>query len=432
VERELTRTKERLRATIEEYETSREEMKATNEELRSINEEYKSTLEELETSKEEVQSMNEELQTVNAELSAKVDELSRANSDLENLMASTDIATLFLDRDLRIQRITPRVRDLFNVTDGDRGRPIGHFTAKVDYDDLEADANRVLRDLTTVETEAQGTDGTWFLVRLRPYRTVEDKIDGVVVSFIDITERKEAEKELQALNETLEKRVAERTHQVQALSRALDAAEQRERERIGQILHDDLQQLLYAVEMNLQLVEDTALPDDDAEVLASARGTLKQALETSRTLAADLTAPEVEGTNLHATLERLAERMQDAYDLAVSVGGPAPLEMADRGLHELVYRLTRELLFNVVKHADVDAARVEARYVNAHLHVAVADEGAGFDPEVLEAEEEGTGLGLTGMRERIELLGGRVEVESAPNQGTRVTLVLPRALGEEG
>ncbi len=202
---ENRRLRERLQSTSEQYESSHEELKAANEELQSINEEYRSTTEELETSKEELQSVNEELQTVNAELKNKLQEVSRAHGDLENLMAATDIATLFLDRKLRIQRYTESTAELFNIMPGDRGRPIDHLTNRLAYDGLAEDASRVLKELAPIEREVQDADGLWFLAQLRPYRTLDDRIDGVVLTFVDISEQKETETALRAEKEFSEK-----------------------------------------------------------------------------------------------------------------------------------------------------------------------------------------------------------------------------------
>ena len=190
LEKELRTTRERLEATVDQLETSNEEMKSANEEYQSVNEELQSTNEELETSKEEMQSINEELQTVNAELSSKNDTLLRVNSDLKNFLDSTHIATLFLDRHLRIKNFTPTMTDLFHVRDGDRGRPVTDIVSRFSYDDLGKDAMRAMRDLSVVERAVRVPDGDLtFLMRLRPYRTVDDVIDGVVISFIDISER---------------------------------------------------------------------------------------------------------------------------------------------------------------------------------------------------------------------------------------------------
>src|SRR6185503_14024934 len=195
--------KDQLRTSIEQYETSNEELKASNEELQAINEELRSATEELETSKEELQSLNEELTTVNHELKDKVDEVSRINGDLQNLMASTDIGTIFLDRNLRVKRFTPSAGQLFNIISSDVGRPITHLTHKLDYPRLSEDAKQVLETLARIECEVQSVEGRWYIARLLPYRTMEDRIDGVVLTFVDITERKHAGERLRESKERL-------------------------------------------------------------------------------------------------------------------------------------------------------------------------------------------------------------------------------------
>lgn len=202
---EVGQLRERARASAEEYASSNEELKAANEELQSINEEYRSTAEELETSKEELQSLNEELQTVNAELKNKLEEISRINSDLENLMAATQIATLFLDRELSIRHFTPAMEPLFNILPSDRGRSITHLTNKLDYAALEEDAAQVLRTLVPIEREIYSQADKWFLVRLRPYRTVNDRIDGIVLTFVDVTVLKVTEAALRDAKDYSEK-----------------------------------------------------------------------------------------------------------------------------------------------------------------------------------------------------------------------------------
>jgi two-component system CheB/CheR fusion protein len=193
LDRELERLKSQLRETVEQYEASTEELKASNEELQAMNEELRSATEELETSREELQSINEELTAVNHELKGKVDELGHANSDIHNLMDATAIATVFLDRNLQIMRYTPTAVQLFSLIPSDVGRPLSDLATRLDYPGLSQDAQRVLERLVPVEREVGLPDGTWFLTRLLPYRTLDDRIAGVVLSFIDITERKQAE-----------------------------------------------------------------------------------------------------------------------------------------------------------------------------------------------------------------------------------------------
>ena len=208
--RELELTQVRLRTMREESESANEELRAANEELQSINEEYRSTAEELETSKEELQSINEELQTVNTELKLKLETVSRANSDLQNLMAATDFGILFLDTGLRIKRFTPRLADLFNITGADIGRPVTDFTHQLDYDHLAADARQVLDDLAPVEREIRARNGTWYMARFRPYRTVDDRIDGIVAIFVDISERRQLHSEREQMKDEREQMKGER------------------------------------------------------------------------------------------------------------------------------------------------------------------------------------------------------------------------------
>ncbi|MGS5085012.1 PAS domain S-box protein [Hydrogenophaga sp. A37] len=193
LDRELERLKAHLRETVEQYEASTEELKASNEELQAMNEELRSATEELETGREELQSINEELSTVNHELKIKVEELGQANSDMHNLMDATAIATVFLDRDLRITRFTPSAVEIFNFIPADIGRPLTDLTSHLHYGQLGEDARLVLERLVPIEREVGQSDGTWFLARLRPYRTIDDRIAGVVLTFVNITERKRAE-----------------------------------------------------------------------------------------------------------------------------------------------------------------------------------------------------------------------------------------------
>ena len=178
LEHELKSTKENLRSTIEELETSNEELKSTNEEMQSTNEEMQSSNEELETSKEELQSLNEELITVNTELQNKNDELSVINNDMKNLLDSIDIPTIFLDNNLFIKRFTSHATKIVNLISSDIGRPIKHIATNLKYENFIEDTKEVLRTLISKEIELQTNDGTWYQMRILPYRTTSNVIDG--------------------------------------------------------------------------------------------------------------------------------------------------------------------------------------------------------------------------------------------------------------
>jgi two-component system CheB/CheR fusion protein len=204
LQKELQVKEEYLKSANEELETSNEELKSSNEEMQSVNEELQSTNEELETSKEELQSVNEELATVNTELQTKVLDLSRANNDMNNLLAGTGVGTVFVDFKMLIQRFTPSVTQVINLILSDVGRPVGHIVSNlVGYDTLVEDIQLVLDTLIPNEVEVQTSEGAWFLLRIRPYRTLENVIEGAVITFFDITEMKRTREALHKANDQL-------------------------------------------------------------------------------------------------------------------------------------------------------------------------------------------------------------------------------------
>jgi two-component system, chemotaxis family, CheB/CheR fusion protein len=580
LEEELDALRQRLLATNEVSETQQEELRASNEELQSINEEYRSTLEELETSKEELQSINEELHTVNEELKEKVDALGRANDDLVNLMDATDVATLFLDRELRIERYTPTLARLFNVQPQDRGRPLAHVTHSLDYPDLADDAAQVLEGLVPVERQVSDAERRCYLTRVRPYRTSEDRIEGVVLTFVDVTrlkaaqaelhrseqrhrllvesvkeyaifmvdeegrietwnagakhifgyraeeilgqpvsviftpedreagmperERKTARREgqapderwhirkdgqrfwgsgimtalydddgafhcfakvlrdntqrrkaaqalraseerLRALNETLEERVRSRTVELTRLSeRVRDLAsdmllaEQRERHRIALFLHDDLQQILYAVQIKGAFIAEQARKAGLAEILEETEmaGTyLADAAERMRQLVLDLSPPILEDEDLPEALHWLALHMRKLHDLRIRIDAEPGGRRLEEGMRVLFFQIARELLFNIAKHAGTSEATVELFYGPDRVAMHVIDEGQGFAPEAALAHR--ASFGLHSIRERVQLFGGQVEIASRIGSGTRVSVIIPvgpaaEALGGNG
>ena len=223
LEHELLQLRAEARMLQEEMQTSQEEYRSANEELQSTNEELQSTNEELTTSKEEMQSLNEELQTVNAELQSKVDELSRVSNDMKNLLNSTDIATLFLDNRINVQRFTPQAAKLIKLLPSDVGRPVTDLASELRYPELSADAQKVLRSLIPVEKTIRANDERWFTVRIMPYRTLDDRIDGVVITFLDITVAKTLEARLRTEQTRLEKHVDEQTTRLTQQKKKLES-----------------------------------------------------------------------------------------------------------------------------------------------------------------------------------------------------------------
>ncbi|MGX9115370.1 CheR family methyltransferase [Mesorhizobium sp. BHbsci] len=225
LERELRDTRERLQSTIEEYETALEEVKSSNEELVSVNEEAQSTNEELEASKEEMQSLNEELNTINSELTSKIEELDRANSDLRNLFESTQIATIFLDRDLVVRTFTPAASSFFSLRPADVGRPLTELSSQIDYPELKQHIDRVFETGETLNHHLARDDQRRFhMVRINPYRDKDNRIQGVVVTLVDVTTLAEAEEQNQVL-------ISELNHRVKNMLAVVASIANRTRER---------------------------------------------------------------------------------------------------------------------------------------------------------------------------------------------------------
>jgi two-component system, chemotaxis family, CheB/CheR fusion protein len=558
---------DRLQQTVEDAALREEELKAANEELQSINEEYRSTLEELETSREELQSMNEELTSVNDELKLRVEQLARANDDLSNLMSSTEIATLFLDRELNIQRFTPALQSIFNVMPIDVGRRLSDLTHRLDQVSFPGDCQHVLNTLQPIQREVMSEEGSTFLMRITPYRTGGDSVDGLVITFTDITAIRHAESKLReseerhrlliegvqeyaifmidqdglitlwnagaertfgwtgheiigrsaevifipqdraagvllqemqaalrdgqapddrwhlrrsgeqfwasgtltalragdgtlrgyakvlrdntqrrqqeealrqseaglrALTDTLEERVEERTAELaaanlraRALASEVVLAEQRVRRYIARRLHDDLQQHLYGVQMRVAALRqrDTAT-DDPSGTLADIAQWLAEAVKMTRGLTLDISPPALAAGGLADGVQWLADQMQEAHGLHVDVHDASGDAQESEDVRTLILESLRELLFNIVKHAELAEAVVEIERVEGRIVVHVSDEGPGFRA-VEPMARSLRGFGLANVAERLRLLGGDMRIDSAPGRATRITLVAP-------
>ena len=219
---ELQHTREDLQSTREEMQTSQEELRSLNEEMQSTNEELQSSNEELTTSKEEMQSMNEELQSVNHELQSKVDELAQTSDDMNNLLERTDIATLFLDANLRVRRFTSQTAMIMKLIPGDVGRPFTDLVSDLDYPNLPRDAREVLKTLIFCERQIRASRERWYKVRIMPYRTQDNRIDGLLITFVDISEAKALEATLREALALLQVRLTDQNGEMDAI-RSLDS-----------------------------------------------------------------------------------------------------------------------------------------------------------------------------------------------------------------
>jgi two-component system, chemotaxis family, CheB/CheR fusion protein len=395
--------KEQLTTTIEQYEALLEEIRASNEELQAMNEELRSATEELETSKEELQSINEELTTVNQELKSNVEELSRMNSDLQNLMASTEIGTIFLDRQLRIKRFTPPAQALFNLISSDIGRPLSDLTHRLNYGGLTDDANRVLSDLRMIEREVS-SNGHWFLTRILPYRTLDDRIDGVVLAFVDITERKRIEAERLELER--------------------EATLLKERNRMAQELHDTLAQGFTAIKLQLDVAEDS-LPNDIHRVqttLHRARSIARNSLQEARRSIRALRSETLETDGLAKALEEMIVGATQGTPTQVKWNLEGTEYRLPDDVESEIFRVGQEALTNALRHANANQIEVTLTYRDDEVCLCIKDDGQGFDPQAT-----GGGFGLRGMRERVEAIGGAMDLSTGPGKGTEIRVHQPNA-----
>lgn len=275
----------------------------------------------------------------------------------------------------------------------------------------------------------------YYDVTVDPLFDAAGEVEGITCCAWNVTPRRELEEELESaltelaeLNEQLEERVEQRTEQVRLLARYLAVAEQEERQRIAHLLHDDIQQMLVALHIQLNLLENTVGPGVRPEIreLYSFVGTI---VEATRALSVELSADVLQSEGLDDLLAWLARVMERQYQLHVTVEAKGPCTLANRNIRELIVKALRELLFNVVKHAGVREAHVEAWATSDEVTLVVGDYGAGFDVDAaFRSVQNGDSFGLVSVRERLRLFGGRLDIQSAPGEGTRITIVVPKEL----
>lgn len=430
LEHELEATKQELRHTVEDAESSNEELKAANEEVMSINEELQSTNEELETSKEELQSVNEELITVNSQLESKVRELEAVHDDMTNLLNSTDIATLFLDQQGHIKRFTPAMAKLINVIDSDVGRPISDIANPFSNGELQEDVRSVLNVLSPVTREVHTQGGRWYLRRILPYRTQDNRINGVVVTFTDITERQQANATMQEAKEA-----AERANH--SKSQFLAAASH------------DLRQPLQTVSLlnevlSTSVEQEAAVHTIDRQRSAiDAMQELLDALLDISKLEAGAVTPEIREFQIAPVLASMRSKFEsqaEAKGLRLRV---APCALTVRSDPSLLEQIIQNLLVNAIKHTETGRVLLGCRRRGPELCIGVWDTGVGIPHDQLERifesfyqldnpgrdRRKGLGLGLAIVKDLARLLEHRLEVQSTPGKGSVFAVHVPIAQG---
>lgn len=423
---ELRMTREDLVSTVDQLETSNEELRASHEEIVSVNEELQSMNEELESSKEELQSVNEELNTVNTQLQDKISQLEVSNNDLRNLLASGEMATVCLDRSFRIKWFRPATHKLFNLLPTDVGRPIGDLSPIAADPTMLEDARAVLQTLIPRSTEIEH-NGV-HLRRIFPYRTADERIDGVVITFADITDAKrQAQEEIEAkvaANELLERRVRERSEELSRISRELALAEVHERQKIARDLHDGLGQELNAAVIKLDALRTTTGKSKSKAALEELATLLGHIVREMRSLTAQINPPVLDQLGLVPAIEWLGEEMRKTFRLEVSIEDDSLPKPLDHVAASIVFRAVRELLINVVRHANVKTARVSARRTHGALKIQVIDQGVGLALDGPDLKST-TNLGLATIRERVAYIGGALTLEGGRGRGTTATIEIP-------
>jgi two-component system CheB/CheR fusion protein len=451
VRAELAAATTYLGEIVEQHEVTVEELRAASEELQSSNEELQSTNEELETAKEEVQSTNEELTTLNEELRHRNRELGELASDIANIFASTTVPIVIVGRDLRLRRFTPSTNRVMRVVPTDVGRPLSDIKLGFALPDLEHQITNTIQTLAVTERVVHDERGAWWSVSIRPYQTVDRRVDGAVLVFTDIDTSKRAERRAeetsesrrQALvaaeearvmalartNDALAQGLADREHAEadrNRLLRMLSSAQEEERRRLSRELHDEAGQHLTALALGLQALSAVAPPgselDRRAEQLRTLTTTLGQELHA---IAARLRPKVLDDFGLEAALSSYAEEWSKQTGIAIDVHADRDARRLPTAVESAAYRVFQEALTNVAKHSRATRASVVAERRGGFLHVIVEDDGKGFDPHRVGHEANGTRLGLLGIRERVALLGGSLEIESKEGGGTTLFVRIP-------
>ena len=419
---ELASTKEYLQSVIEQHESSNEELRSANEEIQSSNEELQSTNEELETAKEELQSTNEELNTVNEELQTRNMQLAQSGNDLVNLLSNVNIPIIMIGNDLRIRRFTPISQRLLNLIPTDVGRPISDINLNLQVPKLDKLLLEVMENLTPSTMNVRDLAGRPYSLRIRPYRTEDNKIDGAVIVLVDLDAGR-ALAESMTVGDGLVS--PEESEAIRAFSAGILVSQERERGAIASEIHDDATQRLALVELGLESLQSK--PPSAEELRQQLRTIREQVTATTdllRRIAQQLHPSVVEDVGLVPAVENLVRDVNRNNQIKVRFQAQNVPGSIDKDSALCLYRVTQEALHNIIKHSGAKSAQVELTGTDRKsIKLWIADTGKGFDM----GKVQGDGLGLRLMAERVKLLGGSFDLSSKPGDGTTLTVTVPLA-----
>ena len=398
--------------------------------LDDIFKKYETTIEKLHTEAEnstvcpkKVSQIANDLSLIEQELKQEVSKVNQSYYRLEQLINATQIPVLFLDKELRIQRYTPEVKKIFDQAEFTKGELLSSVLKPSTFKKLDNRIQNFFANPVQQEVELYLKKlEEWYFTRILPYPASGDKVHGVLITFLNITKDKEYEKKLNKLNETLELEIQKQKQQVKKLASEAIAAEQKEQKRISRLLHNDLQQQLFSIQTKTQLLNDE-IPAEFTEETDEIIEQIQHSLQLTHQLVVSLSPPNIESNRLHKGINWLCEHIYNFHGLLVQTKNIRHIKLENKDILILILQMIQELLFNVVKHAGVDKAKITTTEKKEEIHIHVIDEGKGFNKD--ELEEGMVHFGLSNTEEQLALIDGHLLVNSTPGKGTDICLIIP-------
>ncbi len=422
LEEELQVTRDDLLDAIEKYDAITTDLKNSNEQVVLSNEELRSLNEELESSKEELQSLNEELSTVNFQLEAKLRELESSNNDLQNLLSSSDIATICLDNALRIKWFTPAAKKQFHLIDSDIQRPISDLLSALNDNDLIASARTVMAKHAMPDYEFQTQNGRWLIRRVLPYKTENARIGGVIITYTDITDIHTAIEAAISTKRDLHASLAH-TDKLKMFSAALALAEDRERKALAKYLHDDFGQVLAVLALKAMTLRKQKMSKIVQTLLTDCAQTVDQLNARMRELALQLSPPMLDQLGAAASLQWVVDEIRHVYHVRIALIDDGAPKFLSSTISAIVIRTVREILAYVVKQQKSKKITMMINKCEHDMLAIVIEDLAGY-VEIGDIRSE-FGLRLFSLQERINLLDGEMRIESMHDGITRATIKVP-------